>query len=239
MENAIVIGASSGIGRSLAGILATNGYRVGITGRRIEELESLRMQYPDRMHAFRMDVQDIQGLAASCDAVAAKLGGVDLVVISAGIRIENPDLDFQKELQVIRTNVEGFTCIADWAIRRFKEQGHGHLVNISSIASHISTGYAPSYNATKVYQVRYLEGLRLNVDKTRLPIHVTDIRPGFVETDMLGERKVLWKATPDMAAKQIAVVIRRKRRVAYVTRRWLPVAWILRCLPYQLMRRMF
>jgi short-subunit dehydrogenase len=239
MKNAIVIGASSGIGRSLAGILAAHGYRVGITGRRIDELESLKRQYPDRMHALRMDVQAIESLESACEALSQEMGGIDLVVISAGIGIPNRDLDFQKEHDVIRTNVTGFTCIADWAMRRFKEQGHGHLVNISSMASHMGGGHAPSYNATKAYQVNYLEGLRLNADKTRLPIHVTDIRPGFVDTDMAKGPYVFWLATPEKAATQIATAIRRKRRVAYVTRRWILVAWILRCLPYPLLRRVY
>lgn len=94
MGNAIVIGASSGIGRSLAGLLAAKGYRVGITGRRSEELESLRMQYPDRMHALRMDMQSIEGLEAACEALADEMGGIDLVVITAGIGILNQELDF-------------------------------------------------------------------------------------------------------------------------------------------------
>lgn len=239
MGNAIVIGASSGIGRSLAGILAAKGYRVGITGRRIGELESLRKQYPDRMHALRMDVQAIESLESACEALANEMGGIDMVVITAGIGVPNRDLDFQKEYDVIRTNVTGFTCIADWAMRRFKEQGHGHLVNISSIASHMGSGHAPCYNATKAYQVRYLEGLRLNADKCRLPIHVTDIRPGFVDTDMAKGSKVFWMATPEKAATQIAAAIRRKRRVAYVTRRWALVSWILRCSPYPLLRRIY
>lgn len=124
-------------------------------------------------------------------------------------------------------------------MRRFKKQGHGHLVNISSIASHLGSGHAPSYNASKAFQVIYLEGLRLNADKSRLPIHVTDIRPGFVDTEMAKGSKLFWLATPEKAAAQIATAIRRKRRVAYVTRRWILMAWILRCLPYPLLRRIY
>jgi short-subunit dehydrogenase len=237
MGKAIVIGASSGIGRSLSEILVRKGYRVGITGRRSDLLESLRMLYPDKVHALAMDVQAIEVLEASCEALAAEMGGVDLLVISAGIGIPNRRLDFEKEQDVIRTNVMGFTCIADWAMRRFQEQGHGHLVNISSIACHRGNGIAPSYNATKAYQANYLEGLRLNADKTGLPIHVTDIRPGFVDTDMTKGQRMFWLATPEKAATQIAAAIRRKRRVAYVTRRWTLVAWLLKWMPYPLLRR--
>jgi len=239
MQKAIIIGASSGIGRSLAAILVRNGYRVGVTGRRTDLLQSLRMPYPDKVHTLRMDVQDIESLEPACETLAADMGGVDLVVISAGIGIPNRALDVQKELDVIRTNVVGFTCIADWAMRRFQTQGHGHLVNISSIASLRGNGHAPSYNATKAYQANYLEGLRLNADKTRQPIHVTDIRPGFVDTDMAKGQRMFWMATPEKAASQIAAAIRQQCRVAYVTRRWTLIAWILKCLPYPLLRRVF
>jgi len=237
MGKAIVIGASSGIGRALAEILVRMGYRVGITGRRLDLLESVRSKYPDMVHTLCMNVQETEGLEASCEALAASLGGVDLLVISAGIGIPNRRLDFEKEQDVIRTNVMGFTCIADWAMRRFQEQGHGHLVNISSIACHRGNGIAPSYNATKAYQANYLEGLRLNADKTCLPIHVTDIRPGYVDTDMTKGQRMFWLATPEKAAAQIAAAIRRKRRVAYVTRRWTLVAWLLQWMPYPLLRR--
>lgn len=237
MKKAIIIGASSGIGRSLAAILARKGYHIGITGRRSDLLQSLRMQYPNNVYALPMDVQAIEILEAACEALAAEMGGIDLVVIAAGIGIPNRTLDFSKEHEVIRTNVTGFTCIADWAMRRFREQGHGHLVNISSIASLRGNGIAPSYNATKAYQANYLEGLRLNADKTGLPIHVTDIRPGFVDTDMTKGQRMFWLATPEKAAAQIATAIQRKRRVAYVTRRWALVAWLLQWMPYPLLRR--
>ncbi|MBM3442464.1 MAG: SDR family NAD(P)-dependent oxidoreductase [Bacteroidetes bacterium] len=237
MQNAIIIGASSGIGRSLAEILVGKGYRVGVTGRRTDLLESLRILNPDKVFTLRMDVQDIESLESACEALTTEMGCIDLMVISAGIGIPNRTLDFQKEHDVIRTNILGFTCIADWAMRRFQSQGHGHLVNISSIASLRGNGHAPSYNATKAYQANYLEGLRLNADKTRLPIHVTDIRPGFVDTDMAKGMRMFWMSTPEKAATQIADAIQRKRRVAFVTRRWVLVAWLLQWIPYPLLRR--
>jgi short-subunit dehydrogenase len=97
----------------------------------------------------------------------------------------------------------------------FKKQGHGHLVNISSIAGLIGNGEAPSYNATKAFQINYLEGLRLNAYKSRVNIHVTDVRPGFVDTDMAKGDGLFWVAPVEKAAQQIFTAIKRKRKVYY------------------------
>ena len=237
MKKAIVIGASSGIGYALAERLIQEGYRVAITGRRLDRLEALRLQCPHQIMTRRMDVQDLESLEPACEGLLEELGGLDLLVISAGIGIPNRRLESTKELDGIQTNVQGFTCIADWSMRCFKEQGHGHLVNISSIASLRGNGIAPSYNATKAYQANYLEGLRMHADQTGLPIHVTDIRPGFVDTDMTKGQQMFWVASPGKAAAQIYKAILRKQHIAYVTRRWALIAWLMKWMPYRIFRK--
>jgi short-subunit dehydrogenase len=75
------------------------------------------------------------------------MGGLDLLIISGGIGEEN--LNFDVEPSVIKTNVQVFTCIANWALRYFKQQGYGHFVNISSIARIRVNGIDPSYKPQK------------------------------------------------------------------------------------------
>jgi len=164
MKKAIVIGATSGIGKSLSEVLIQNGYAVGVTGRRLEILTTLKEKNPDKISYCQMDVQDVSSIETIFDNLVNQLGGLDLIIISAGIGDENKSLDFNIENNVIKTNVQGFTCVANWGMNYFKKQGHGHLVNISSIAGLMGNGEAPSYNATKAYQINYLEGLRLNAD---------------------------------------------------------------------------
>lgn len=122
-------------------------------------------------------------------------------------------------------------------MRTFKAQGHGHLVNISSIASLRGGGIAPSYNASKAFQAIYFEGLRINADMARLPIHVTDIRPGFVDTDMTKGQRMFWLASPEKAARQIFQAITRKKRVAFITARWSLIAWLMKVMPYGIYRK--
>jgi short-subunit dehydrogenase len=82
-------------------------------------------------------------------------------------------LDFKIEKRTIDTNVIGFTIIADWTFNYFQKQKYGHLVAISSIAGLRGSRQAPAYNATKAYQINYLEGLRQRANKLRTSIFVS------------------------------------------------------------------
>ena len=238
MKKAIVIGATSGIGKSIAEILVQHGYTVGVTGRRVEMLQSLKEKNPDKICFCQMDVQEVSAVESICNNLIDQLGGLDLFIISAGIGDENKWLDFSIENNVIKTNVQGFTCVADWGMQYFKKQGHGHLVNISSIAGLIGNGEAPSYNATKAFQINYLQGLRLNVDKSGAEIYVTDVRPGFVNTEMAKGDGLFWVAPVEKAAQQIFTAIKRKQKVVYITKRWRMIGFLLKIMPYSMLRKM-
>jgi short-subunit dehydrogenase len=77
----------------------------------------------------------------------------------------------------------------------------------------------------------YLQGLRQKIAKLGIPIYVTDIRPGFVDTAMAKGEGLFWVQSPQKAAGQIYEAIQNKRKVAYITKRWRLVAWILKALP--------
>ena len=237
MKKAIIIGATSGIGKSLAELLIEEGYEVGVTGRREELFQSIKTQVLSRIVFKKMDVQDLSTLESICNELVNHLGGLDLLIISAGIGEQNKILNFDVENSVIKTNIQGFTCIADWAVRYFKEQGYGHLVNISSIAGIRGNGIAPSYNSTKAYQINYLEGLRINVKHYGSSITITDVRPGFVDTEMAKGEGLFWVAPVQKAAKQIFEAIRQKKQVVYITKRWKLIALLLRIIPLSILKR--
>jgi short-subunit dehydrogenase len=238
MKKAIIIGATSGIGKSLAELLIREGYEVGVTGRREELFQSIKTQEPSRIIFKKMDVQDLSTLEPICNELVSQMGGLDLLIFSAGIGEENKNLNFDVEHNVIKTNVQGFTCIADWALRYFKQQGYGHLVNISSIAGIRGNGIAPSYNATKAYQINYLEGLRINVKEYGLSITITDARPGFVNTAMAKGEGLFWVAPVQKAAEQIFEAIKHKKKVVYITKRWRLIGLILKIIPFSILKRL-
>lgn len=238
MKRCIIIGATSGIGQALAELLLQNDYMIGVTGRREMLLDTLKEKNPDRVFVKRMDIQDLSAIEVSCKELVDQMGGLDLMIISAGIGEENKNLNFEIEHDVIKTNVQGFTCLADWGMRYFKEQGHGHLVNISSIAGIRGNGIAPSYNATKAYQINYLEGLRINAKNFGSSITVTDVRPGFVDTAMAKGDGLFWVAPVEKASKQIYRAIKQKKQVVYVSKRWKLIGILLKLIPYSLLKRL-
>lgn len=237
MKKAIIIGATSGIGKSLAELLLRKGYQVGVTGRREDLFQTIDVDEKSSMVSKMMDVQSILTLEEKCYELVHELGGLDLLIISAGIGEENGDLDFKIEHNVIKTNVLGFTCIADWAARYFKKQGFGHIVNISSIAGIRGGGGAPSYNASKAFQINYLEGLRINANQSNLPIYFTDVRPGFINTAMAKGEGLFWVAPVQKAAQQIFDGIEQKKNIIYITKRWRLIAYFLKIIPYSILKR--
>lgn len=135
-------------------------------------------------------------------------------------------------------NVNAFTEIVNWTYNYFQNQGKGYLVGISSIAGIRGSGIAPAYNASKAYQINYLEGLRQKANKTKKPIYVTDIRPGFIDTDMAKGDGQFWVATKEKAARQIFGIIKRKKGIGYVTKRWWIIGKLLRIIPNAIYQRM-
>lgn len=234
MENkkkAIIVGATSGIGRELAKLLSNNNYIVGITGRRTNLLEEIKSENPTSYFIKTLDITDTEQTEQRLNELKKEIGGLDLLILSSGIGDLNHNLDFEIEKRTIETNVLGFTLITNWAFNYFEEQKSGHLVAISSVGGLRGSRQAPAYNATKSFQMNYLEGLRQKAKKLNTNIFVTDIRPGFVDTDMAKGEGLFWVSKVDKAAQQIFDAINRKKRVAYVTKRWRIIASILKNLP--------
>lgn len=231
MKRAVIIGASSGIGKETALLLAANDHLVGITGRRTENLERIRESAPSHFIVKTFDISETSSCVSFLEQLIAEMGGLDLLMISAGTGDINNELDFNIEKSTIDTNISGFTIIADWTFNYFKNQGAGHLIGITSVAGLRGNRSAPSYNASKAYQINYLEGLRQKAKSLKLPIIISDIRPGYVDTDMAKGDGKFWVASPARAAKQIYKAIKQKKSVAYITKRYAVLALLLKILP--------
>jgi short-subunit dehydrogenase len=120
MKNAIVVGASSGIGLELARILAADGYGVGLVARRRELLEKLAQELSTPVWTKTVDVAQTDEAMSRLRELIAEMKDVELFVISAGTGALNPELEWEPERATIAVNVAGFAAAANVAVEHFK-----------------------------------------------------------------------------------------------------------------------
>ena len=232
-KNAIVFGATSGIGRELAKLLVKDGYMVLITGRRLEMLGSLKAENPDQYQIRQHDITHFKDTEKLFQEIPSFFDHTDLIIHNSGIGENNFNLEWQKDLPTLETNVIGATMIYQLSYNYFRKQGFGHLVSITSIASLIGNRHIPAYHASKAYQSNYMESLWMKAKRTKkAKITVTNILPGYVDTDII-DGPTFWMAPLDKAVKQMYTAIKKKKRKAYITKRWRLVAFMMKIVPPQ------
>lgn len=232
MKKAIIIGATSGIGRDLAKVMSEHNYILGVTGRREELLKTLQAELGHGNLIMEMDVSDIYNAVNALNLLIEQMQGVDIIVISAGIGGANPEFNLKKEIDLIDINVRGFVAMANASVHYFIKKGHGHIVGISSVASLIPNPDNSAYNASKAFISNYMAGLNMKMRKWGKPVHITDIRPGFVHTPLTSSNKhMFWVSGSMKASRQIFAAITKKRRVTYITKRWRLIGWLLKIIP--------
>ena len=213
MKKVIIVGASSGIGQQVARLLKADGWTVGVAARRVDLLT-------DYEYAAQIDVNDKEA-GQQLLALIDRVGGMDLYFHASGIGKQNRELHEDIELRTVETNGLGFTRMVGTAFRYMAEHGGGHIAVISSIAGTKGLGPAPSYSATKALQNTYIEALEQLANARRLNIRFTDIRPGFVDTDLLkGDDKYPMLLDKEKVARDIVGSIQKKRHVRVIDWRW-------------------
>ena len=242
MKRAIIIGATSGIGREVARLLAKDGWQIGIAGRREELLQSLQAEFPEgQMKTAVLDVTDTDA-PTRLQSLIGEVGGMDLYFHSSGIGYQNATLDPDIEMRTARTNGEGFVRMVTFAFNYFKshatKENPGHIAVISSIAGTKGIGVAPAYSATKRFQNTYIQALVQLAHMQHLSIHFTDIRPGFVATDLLRDARypLLMKVEP--VAREIVRALKHRRRIRIIDWRYRLLVFFWRLIPRPLWERL-
>ena len=238
MKRAVIIGATSGIGREVATLLIRRGWSVGVAGRREEMLKELQALAPGRTKYRRVDVVSAESPRQLLGLID-DLGGMDLFLLCAGIGKQNPDLDTEVELATAHTNVEGFIRMTDTAFQYFRQKGGGHLAVVSSIAGTKGLGAAPAYSATKRFQNTYLDALAQLARMQRLRIRFTDLRPGFVDTDLLrGDKRYPMLMPVGRVAARIVRALERRERVYVIDARYRLLVFFWNLVPRFLWERL-
>lgn len=233
----IIIGATSGIGRKVAEVYITQGWKVGVAGRRAEELEALRKQAPDQVFTQVIDVTQPDS-PEHLQALIKQVGGMDVFLLSSGIGKQNHDLEPEAELKTAATNVEGFIRMVTTAYHFFVRQGYGHLAAISSIAGTKGLGAAAAYSATKRFQNTYLDAMEQLARMNKLNITFTDIRPGFVATPLLKDDRYPLLMDVTDVAEEIVQAIEKKKRIAIIDWKYRILVFFWRMIPHWLWVRL-
>ena len=185
---AIITGASSGIGRATAEILAHNDFDLVITGRRASHLETLEEEIRSRtaadVYSLAFDIRDPRAVSDAVDKLTGKWENVDVLVNNAGLaaglsHIHEGDVaDWE---QMIDTNLKGLLYITRLITPGMVNRGKGHIINIGSIAGKEAYEKGNVYNATKFG----VDGLTraMRIDLVEHGIKVTSVNPGAAETE--------------------------------------------------------
>lgn len=233
MKKAIIMGATSGIGREVALLLAEKGWQVGVAGRRQELLDDLTSLSENITTSRQIDVTRDYAPGILLDMIE-EMGGIDMYFHSSGIGWQNAELDISKELLTVNTNAMGVTRMVDTMFHYFSEHPdkEGHIAVISSIAGTKGLGAAPAYSATKRFVNHYMECLTQLCTIRRIHnIKIHDIRPGFVRTPLISGATYPMQLDVKPVARDIIRGIERGKSIITVDWRYRILVALWRLIP--------
>ena len=246
MKTAIVIGATSGIGREVAKGLVNEGWKLGIAGRREEALKAFQTEFgADKVGTAVIDIMSPSAVTA-LDKLIAEVGAPDLFFHASGVGYQGGDIDEEKELRTIQTNCDGMVRMVAHFTNFVKAHpdvyhaGHkAHIAVITSVAGTAGLGTAAAYSASKRMQQNYLSAMVQLARMEKLPVRFTDIRPGFVDTDLLDHnRHYPFMLSREKASRCILKAIKRKRRICIVDWKYRLAVFFWRLIPRPLWERL-
>lgn len=239
MKRIIVVGASSGMGERVAQLFAENGWQVGVAARRIDRLQAFAAKYSGRVTTAAIDVTSSTA-EANFMSLIDRVGGMDVLLYSAGCGWNNPSLDTAFDSRTVRTNVDGFTTIISAAYRYFRDNKcRGQIAAITSIAGTKGIGISATYSASKRYQNTFLQSIEQLANQQKVDVRITDIRPGFVDTDLLDTTKNKYPLLMpvERVSQKIYKAIIKRRRCIVINRRWAVIVALWRLIPNALWRK--
>lgn len=219
-RTALITGATSGFGEATARLLAENGYRLIITGRRVERLESLKKELVEKFNVevltLSFDVRSKEEVNKAIDGLPAEWKSIDVLVNNAGLAVgleHIQDGNTDDWDRMIDTNVKGLLYMTRSVAPLMVEQGHGHIVNIGSTAGKDVYEYGNVYCGTKYAVDAISKATRIDLLKHN--IKVTQICPGLAETEFsvvrfkgdVDKAKTPYKGIEAMTAEDIASII--------------------------------
>jgi short-subunit dehydrogenase len=194
-EYALITGATSGIGYELAKLFAADGWNLIIVARSSEELSATREKfvrdYDVDVVTISKDLFDPENAKALYAEVQQQGIAIEILVNDAGQGVygEFVETELEKELNIIRLNIESLVVLTKYFVKDMASQGHGRILNLSSIASKTPGPFQAVYHATKAFVQSFTEAIRNEVkDKG---VVVTALLPGVTDTDFFRKADML------------------------------------------------
>jgi len=181
---AIVTGGGSGIGLAIAAKMCSEGIITYIVGRTADKLRSAQEKLGPNARIKVFDLDRISEIPHLIDSISEEAGSVDILVNNAGINMKKPfsDVSDQDFASILHTNVQSIFAMSREVVRIMRKQGHGSIVNISSMAAQYGIPFVIAYTASKTA----VEGMTraMAVELAADGIRVNCVAPGFIRTPM-------------------------------------------------------
>lgn len=242
MAKVAFLGATKGMGRALARLMAARGDVLFLLGRDEEDLRrsaaDLGVDGAKPAGVAACDLGRAETFAPALAAAEAALGGLDLVIVTAGLFATQEALEADPTLaeRVLHVDFTGTVLFCEEARRRLLARGGGTLAVFSSVAGERGRKPVVIYGAAKAGLTRYLEGLDHKYRASGL--RVVTVKPGFVKTGMTaGLRAPPFAGEPEDVAERVLAAIDKGRPVVYAPAAWGPIMATIRALPRFVMRR--
>lgn len=180
----LITGASAGIGKACAQLLAKDAGRIVITGRRKPLLDEIAASLAVPSHVLAFDMQDRDAMRQALDSLPEGFRDIDVLINNAGLALglEPADkADMHDWETMIGTNILGLIAMTRHILPGMRERGCGHIVNLSSIAGTYPYAGGNVYGASKAFVTQF--SLNLRMDLLGSPVRVTNIEPGMADTE--------------------------------------------------------
>jgi decaprenylphospho-beta-D-erythro-pentofuranosid-2-ulose 2-reductase len=244
MENVLILGATSGIGKSMASYFGSQGANLILAGRDKSELNliarDIELRYAVIVHVLffeALDFKSHEDFFKDCLEIYPSLDGVFL---SYGYMVDQEEaaIDFDSANKMMNINYNSPVSILNIIANHFEEQGKGFICVISSVAGDRGRQSNYIYGSSKAALSVYLQGLRNRLSKSN--VFVITVKPGFVDTQMtygiLKDSPLV--AKPEQVSKSIYQAIQKKKDVAYTPAFWEYIMLIIKNIPEKIFKRM-
>jgi short-subunit dehydrogenase len=240
-KTALVVGASSGIGKAIAEELLRSNVSVAMVARRLEPMEEIERNAPEGVEAFAYahDVKNYDATPELFQEIAEDLGGLDLIVYASGVMpdVDEHEFNFTKDREILEVNSVAAFAWLDEAAKRFERTKQGTIVGISSIAGDRGRRGSPAYCTSKAALTTYLESLRNRL--SRSGVHVVTVKPGPIDTPMTkGKANLPGMVSAERAAHEILIAAKKNKHNAYIPFRWAIVAFVIKRIPSFIFRHL-